>query len=173
MIKAISANPVTLFLIKAFGLFTIWYLVYELWLHPAGWFDTLIIDNIIYLSAKLLTFLGYALIQGLGGENMRTIGIDGTHGLWVGDACNGITLFALFAGFVIAYPGPVKRKLWFIPAGLIAIHLFNVLRVAALSIIDYHTPEYLNFNHTYTFTIIVYSFVFALWILWANKLSRK
>jgi exosortase family protein XrtF len=103
---------------------------------------------------------------------MRTLGIDGTHGLWIGDPCNGITLFALFTGFVIAYPGPVKRKIWFIPLGLFAIHIVNILRIVALAFITLYAPSYLEFNHTYTFTIIVYSFVFFLWMLWANKFSK-
>jgi exosortase family protein XrtF len=122
----------------------------------------------------LLALLGYEVIpQGLYGEGIRTAGIDGSHGVWVGDSCNGLTLFALFAGFVFAFPGPVIKKLWFIPAGLVAIHLLNVLRVTALALIQYYAPQYLEFNHTYTFTIIVYGFVFALWYLWATKLSLR
>lgn len=34
-----------------------------------------------------------------------------------------------------------------------------------------YAPQYLNFNHTYTFTFIAYSVVFGLWILWVNKFS--
>ena len=33
--------------------------------------------------------------------------------------------------------------------------------------------EVLDFNHTYTFTILVYSYVFFLWFLWATKLSSN
>jgi len=106
-------------------------------------------------------------------ENIRTIGIDGTHGLWIGDPCNGLTLFALFTGFIIAYPGPLKKKLWFIPVGIIAIHFINIIRIVALSLIVYYfpDPEVLDFNHTYTFTLLVYGFVFSLWYVWAGKLS--
>lgn len=170
MLKKISGNPVALFFAKAFGLFILWYFIYELWLHPLGTVDAIVIDNIIFFSSKILNLLGYDLITGAN-PNVRTIGIDGTHGLWVGDPCNGMALFALFTGFIIAYPGPVIKKLWYIPLGLILIHLLNILRVTALTLIDFHSPQHLEFNHTYTFTILVYSFVFALWIIWANKLS--
>jgi hypothetical protein len=31
--------------------------------------------------------------------------------------------------------------------------------------------NWLSFNHDYTFTLIVYSFVFLLWWIWVNKFS--
>ena len=32
-------------------------------------------------------------------------------------------------------------------------------------------PELLDFNHDYTFTIIVYAFVFMLWYIWIQRFS--
>lgn len=151
----------------------LWYLVYELWLHPKGTFDLMVIRNLEQLSGWLLRALGYTLISESDISSVRTIGIDGTHGLWIGDPCNGLTLFALFTGFVLAYPGPWKQKAWYIPLGIITIHILNVLRIAALAMIVYHfpDPQVLDFNHTYTFTIIVYGYVFLLWYLWATRFS--
>lgn len=172
MFTKLIRNPLFFFVVKAAGLFLVWLFVYKLWIHSEGWLDGAVINNLIYLSGKLLTLFGYETFHSTG-DIIRTIGIDGSHGVWVGDPCNGIDLFALFAGFVIAYPGPVKKKLWFIPLGLIAIHLLNTIRVTALAMIAYHSPESLDFNHTYTFTILVYGFIFYLWMLWANKLSKS
>ncbi|MEJ7663209.1 MAG: hypothetical protein WKG07_28555 [Hymenobacter sp.] len=36
----------------------------------------------------------------------------------VGAPCDGAALYALFAGFVLAFPGPWRPKLWFIPLGV-------------------------------------------------------
>jgi exosortase family protein XrtF len=172
MLNYLKKNPVYFFLLKALLLYLFWYLFYELWLHPLGIFDSLIIDNLIKSGEFIITNLGYTLIPEPDPKwAIRTLGIDGTHGIWIGDPCNGISLFALFTGFVIAYPGPLKTKLWFIPLGLVAIHLVNICRIVALVLITLYAPEYLEFNHTYTFTIAVYSFVFLLWMLWANKLA--
>ena len=52
--------------------------------------------------------------------------------------------------------------------GLI-IHLINAIRIVALAIIVDVNPDWLYFNHNYTFNIIVYSFVFILWYIWAKK----
>lgn len=163
------SHPVFRFFAFAIILFVAWLGVYEFWLHPKGELDKWIISQIIYQSGLLLKALGFSLIAEVPfDENFRTIGIDGGHSIWVGDPCNGLELFALFAGFVIAYPGKWKNKLLFIPIGIVVIHLVNVIRVAALAYIVYLNPDWLAFNHTYTFTITVYSLVFLLWYLWAS-----
>ncbi len=173
MISKYWNDPLYRFLLKAVFLFIAWYFLYDLWLHPAGGIDMIVIKSLEQASYVVLETLGYVTLEASHVENIRTIGIDGTHGLWIGDPCNGLTLFALFTGFIIAYPGPLKKKLWYIPVGIIAIHLINIVRIVALSLIVYYfpDPEVLDFNHTYTFTILVYGFVFFLWYLWAIKLS--
>jgi hypothetical protein len=45
------------------------------------------------------------------------------------------------------------------------------LRAAILALIQLKAPEHLDFNHHYTFTVIVYSFIFALWMIWVNNFS--
>lgn len=174
MFKNITENKILFFLIKAFGLYLFWYIIYDIWLKPTQVLDNLVSDNLVSISSKLIDLLGFISIdsKAISHDDIRVIGIDGTHGLWLGDPCNGITLFALFVGFVIAYPGKIKTKLWFIPAGIIAIHFINVIRIVALCVIVKYAPDSLAFNHTYTFTILVYAFVFWLWLLWANKFSE-
>jgi exosortase family protein XrtF len=173
-LKKLLENKLYRFITYAVLLYLLWLVVYEFWLHPLGFIDRAVIDNIIWISGGLIEFLGFELIGEFPfDEGIRTIGIDGTHGVWVGDPCNGITLFSLFMGFVLAYPGPIKSKLWFIPLGLILIHIINVVRVSALVLIVYYAPDTLEFNHTYTFTLIVYGFVFLLWWFWANKLAKE
>ena len=170
--KSLLKNKLVRFILTSFFLFVSWFLIYDFWLHPSGKADTFIINIIVHNSDWLLKMLQYETIPtSLFGESIRTVGIDGSHGVWIGDPCNGLTLFALFTGFVLAYPGPVKSKLWFIPLGILTIHILNVLRVTALAMIQNFSPDSLEFNHTYTFTIVVYSYVFYLWYLWSNKLS--
>ncbi len=97
--------------------------------------------------------------------------------LWIGDPCNGISLFAVFSIFLLAYPGPWKHKAWFLPLGLLSIHVLNMLRIVVLCIVVTVDYELLNFNHDYTFYIIVYGWVFGLWYLWvkryATPIARK
>jgi len=58
--------------------------------------------------------------------------------------------------------------------GIVLIFALNVLRVVGLAIVQKNVSEkWLEFNHTYTFTIIVYAFIFGLWLIWVNKIAGK
>ncbi|UTW62736.1 archaeosortase/exosortase family protein [bacterium SCSIO 12741] len=172
--KLSTSNPLIRFLVFSVLLYVLWYVLYELWIHPQGAVDAFAINQIVEHARFILEAIGYRLNPDdvYAGEFVNTIGILGTAGVWIGDPCNGITLFALFTGFILAFPGPIRRKLWFIPMGILSIHLLNVIRVVALVIVSNYWPETLDFNHTYTFTILVYSYVFLLWYLWATKYSQ-
>lgn len=162
-------NPVVRFLVIVFALFILWYCVYNLWLHPNEKLDLFVVDMTISASKWILELLGYSVYTGAD----RLIGVDGASGLWVGDNCNGIVLFSLFTWFIVAFKGKVKYKLIYIPLGIITIQLLNVIRVVVLAILDTHSRAWTEFNHSYTFNIIIYGYIFFLWMLWVNKFSEK
>lgn len=95
------------------------------------------------------------------------------HGVWIGEPCNGLKVFGLFAIFIIAFQGKWLNKLWFIPTGIGILHLANAIRIAILTIISAENPSILDFNHNITFQILVYGLVFGLWYIWVNKFSKK
>lgn len=161
-----SNKFVVIFFIKAIVLYILWYFVYEQWIMKVGWLDKIIIDNLIYITNKILLLLGYTTFV-----YDHTFGIDGSNGVYIGTPCNGIELMALFTGFVIIFHGSWKNKIWFIPAGLIIIHFLNLMRVLALAIIAKTAPSTIDFNHKYTFTLLLYLFVFFGWIIWVKKFS--
>ena len=172
MLRTLWQNPLYRFLLTALLLFVVWYVGYELIIHPWGELDELVIGNLSYLGNRFLAMLGYAMHPEYAQDKgFRTVIIDGSHGIWIGDPCNGLELFALFTGFIIAFPGPLKKKLIYIPIGIAAIHFINLTRVIALAILALEAPDSFEFNHTYTFTMFVYGFVFLLWYLWAVRFS--
>jgi exosortase family protein XrtF len=168
----IPKNPIPRFLVFFSILYLCWYFLYEFLLHPSGKLDSIAINNTVYFTSHLLYLLGYQPFTAKS-DTIRTVGIDGTHGLWIGDPCNGIALFSLFTIFVVAFPGPIKKKLWFIPLGILLIHILNIIRVTILCIIVLKAPAYLEFNHNYTFYILIYGFIFFLWMVWVNKFAKS
>lgn len=172
MLQQIRKNKTAVFFIRALLLYLSWFLLYELVIKPYTLFDEKVISNIVYFSSKLLSFFNHDVYLSDADLDMQMVGIDGGHPVWIGGPCNAVTLMALFSIFVIAFPGKLKNKLWFIPAGCAAIHIINIIRVCLLAYIAYSAPGYLEFNHTYTFTILVYSFIFWLWMLWVNRFSK-
>ena len=160
-------SPVSYFLVRIFALYIFWYFIYNLWLHPHTGLDLSLVKITIRFAQLLLESAGYNTFSWA-----RTIGISGTQGLIVGDPCDGIALFATFTAFITAYSGPVLKKMVFIPLGILSIFLLNVLRVFALTIMENYSVELTEINHNYTFTIIIYAYIFFLWMLWVSKLGK-
>lgn len=167
MLRSFLEKPILRFLLIVFVLYLAWYFIYDLWLHPSETIDLMVVDMTIFLSKTLLEALGYTVFTGV----ERVIGVDGSGGLWIGDNCNGITLFSLFAVFIVAYKGPVKTKIIYIILGILSIQLLNVIRVIGLAILDTYSRAWTEFNHTYTFNILIYGYIFFLWMLWVNKFA--
>lgn len=166
-------NPVFRFLGLATSLYLLWYFSYEYYFKPHTLFDDYVIDSLVRWGERILKLVGYSISDytTLDGALRSHLGIEGSKGVSIGAPCDGAVLFALFIVFVISYPGPIRHKLWFIPVGLITIHFINVLRVVGLAVIVHINEDWLAFNHDYTFTLIVYAFVFFLWWLWIKKFS--
>lgn len=151
----------------------IWFGFYELVLKPAKLYDSAVINAISTQSEVLLSFVG---------EQARSVDtnysgytnyveIIGSPGVTIGPGCDGLVIIALFVIFVLFFPGDKKHKLWYIPVGVVLIHSLNIVRVSALAMIMKFHPDWLEFNHDYTFTVITYGFVFFLWYVWVNKFS--
>lgn len=151
-----------LFIIKFLALYIIFISIYDFILSPHTSIDNNIISLIKKQSEAILTILGYNLI--VDESNFFLTGILGTSGVIIGNPCNGLSLFLLFASFVIIFTGKAWFKLLYIILGIIIIHLLNVLRIVALDIIVLYQPSTLDFHHSYTFTLLIYLFIFFLWI---------
>lgn len=162
-------NPVIRFLALSVALYAAWHLLYEFVLRPFTALDEWVVTLLVRFSEIQLTWLGYPL-QEFGDTGWKNqVGIAPSGGITVGEPCDGIVLFVLFVLFVALFPGKSRHRWWFIPLGIASIHLLNSLRITALALIFFYRPEWLAFNHDYTFTIIVYSYVFFLWMFWVKK----
>ena len=168
-------SPVLAFLIKAALFYSGWFIIYYLIIEPKTQIDEFFITHIIRVSDIILGLFKYETFTETNDRTFQLIGIvggKGNPGVWVGTACNALTLFALFSIFIISFPGKWKNKFWFVPLGVLIIHCLNIIRVCALAMIAFYNYNLLNFNHTYTFTIIVYGLIFLLWIWWVKKFSH-
>lgn len=161
----------TRFLISAFLLYLAWFLLYESWLKPSGFPDRHLTRHTTEVSAGILRLMDYDIVfyhnpykSSLYLETQRLLG--------VAHECNGLILFALFIGFVVCFPAAWFTKLWFSVAGVAAIWVVNIIRVVALTLVQIHFPASLDFNHKYTFTLLVYGFIFGLWMLWVKKFAQ-
>lgn len=168
-----SRSQLDLFLLKGVLLFIVFYLFKAISNKNYG--IGLIFDNIKSAMAQLLLYSSKSTVGMLGYDchvSGRNIHIENSLGVIVANACIGWYLMALFIGFLLIYPSPVKHKLWFIPAGLVIINLLNIIRITTLTIISYTSHQYLAMNHTYIFQIVVYLFIFMMWMFWIVKYGK-
>lgn len=89
------------------------------------------------------------------------------------EGCNGINVMIVFVAFVVAFGGPVRKMMLFIPAGLMIIHFSNLLRLALLFYLADHNNEQFYYYHKYFFTATLYLVVFALWAVWVIRFNEK
>lgn len=156
------------FLLKGILFYILWILIYENWLANSAYVDDVLIDHLVSANKFLLHLFGYTIFH-----YDATIGIDGSHGVYIGAPCDGVSLFALFTGFVVVFSGKIKHKIPFIILGILIIHVLNILRIFSLTVMAKYKPEMLDFNHKYTFTIIIYLVIFSMWVFWVKKYASK
>ena len=162
------------FIIVGGGLYVLWTLFYNIYVKVYTDWDYHLNDNIANVSIWLFDVLGVDASKEIDSDHVIVSLVNSNHrGVWVGDNCNGFKLFSIFTFFLIAFPSNWKSKLWYIPLGILIIHLANIIRIMALVLINDANPAYLDFNHDYTFTIFVYSIIFGLWYLWLKKYSKN
>lgn len=163
-------NPLVRFLGLGTILYLSWYSFYEFYIRPKTGVDAFVIHAIVLHSKGLLEALGFALEPSADRDGFQhAVAILNSPGVTVGAPCDGMALFGLFTVFILAYPGKAIHKLWFVPFGLALVHAVNVARVAALAVVMDVNPNWLAFNHDYTFTLLVYGVVFALWYIWVQR----
>lgn len=123
------------------------------------------------VSGWLLSAFYHVDMYFLQGNCLGAIRLEHMDSVCVGTGCSGLELFFIFAAFILIYQGNRRHMWWFLPVGLGAILVLNIIRITLLSVINHHYPQYLDFNHKYTFVLIVYGAIFALWLIWVNRLS--
>lgn len=93
--------------------------------------------------------------------------------MYVNEGCSGLKQMIQYALLIMFISGPWLRKLWYIPLGILIIHLTNVIRVVGLGVVMNHWPQYWNFSHDYIFRPLFYVVIFTLWVLWVEKIKLR
>jgi len=63
--------------------------------------------------------------------------------------CVGLLEMVIYSACVLAFPAPLRAKLWGVPLGCAAIFGFNVLRITTLLIVGRYLNDYFDFFHVY------------------------
>lgn len=172
-----------LFFKKAFLFFIGWKLVYHFVL-----FENRILDKpLTQLSAKatiwVLHYIGRIenlkiieqVKEVINGESAYASVIYSSHTRLLGvlDACNGLELFVLYAGLIIAFSLPLKRMLLFLTGGLLLIFTVNIFRLVCLAALNAGHRSSQGIPYHFLFNILVYAVVGILWVWYVNDIPKK
>jgi exosortase family protein XrtF len=165
-------KPAIIFLVKFIALYLIGNVAYGLYITYFSPYPDPVTSWVTEQSSGILHLLGYnteTSIQ-IGKPNVL-VSLEGKSIIAVFEGCNGLNVMIIFVAFLIAF-GPLGKKiLWFIPAGLIVVHLANLFRIIILFFIALSYPDYLYFLHKYFFTAFLYLIVFVFWYFWVSRMQ--
>jgi exosortase family protein XrtF len=169
-------KPTLLFLLKFGLIFGIGSFSYSYYINTFHTQDPPIADPFTEFIAdhtfKTIKALGYTA-ERWNPKTEPTVGIyiEGFENQSIGvyEGCNGVNVMILFVAFIVAIGGSFKKMAWFIPAGIVAIHLFNIVRLAGLTVLATLSEGAFHFLHKYAFTAVIYAFVLVLWMIWVKK----
>lgn len=156
-----------------FGAYVILSLAYQFYLNHASSLDYYPepITHIVSIHTEsLVNFLGYEtkMIPHPNDPSML-LGLNGQYLVRIVEGCNAMSVIILFLSFILAFKKDWKSTLLFIFAGSVLIYVFNILRIALLTIGIYKVPEYKELMHGTLFPLFIYGFVFLLWIIWIKN----
>ena len=92
----------------------------------------------------------------------------GTRFVW---GCTGLKQSFIWIVIMLVARGSWKKKLWFIPLGLVCAYLFNILRITLIAISIEHHPEWFDLLHEYVFKYMFYFMLFCLWLWWTHRIG--
>jgi len=101
-------------------------------------------------------------------SEVRIIHFQNGGFIGVNESCSGLKPILQFILLMLVFPGPWKHKAWFIPMGIIIVHLTNLFRITGLAIVTVTVPEYWQFAHDNLFRPFFYVVIFFLWVWWVE-----
>ena len=167
-------RPSIYFLLKFLGVYFLGNVAYGLFVESFSSGPDFITVHVARQVSSLLNITGESVT--VTASHLRPIALlihDQKSVLNVYEGCNGINVMVVFVAFLIAYGGRWKNIVWFLPLGIVTIHLFNLLRIFGLYVVALNYQEYFYYIHKYIFTAFIYFIVFVLWIIWIFKLNVR
>lgn len=162
--------------IKALILFIVWQTIYSFLLLPNRIIDKPLSLFTANATASTLNIMGNDsivvkqewqkdVIEGTTLAYEKAVLYKGAKRIMgIADGCNGLGLFVLFVGFIIAFPASLKSKIMYAVVGLILIVVVNILRTTGLAILILHHSKFTPFAHHYLYKLITYALVFGIWV---------
>ena len=166
-LKSLPA-PVKKFLLRCLIIFIVWKLLYHLILFPFRTPDKQLTKITTTLTVELLQ-LSYLQKSVTVSEETypvikNNIFLNSKRVVGIADGCNGLELYVLYIGFLLAYSRKTKDLLLFGFYGIAIIFTLNIFRCYAITIFNIYNSSLSEVAHHYIFKLLIYGVMFMLWI---------
>ena len=161
-------EPVRLFFIKAMLLAVVWSFAYRLFLQES--LNNFLTNHVGQCTAAVLNrYSGLKGFSSVFDGTKSQIYHEGIKVMFISNGCNALNLMVLYVGLIICIPSKLIRKLYYILIGVVCIDLLNIFRGCILACLKEYYAVYFDFAHHYIFTIVVYTAIILMWLLFTRK----
>lgn len=87
--------------------------------------------------------------------------------------CAGIKEIFMTALVIMTAQGNYRKKMWYIPMGILFILLLNYIRLSTLTFLVHHHMNLFDFVHKIVFRFVMYGGIFLIWLVWIEKIGKK
>lgn len=129
----------------------------------------LMVNHVARVVCDILSFMGYHIQL----EGSNVLLHDNGVAVKIVWACTGLKQAYIFIAIIAFYKGPFLRKLWYIPAGLVIVYLFNIFRIMMIVASIRENPDSFEFLHEGLYKYMYYGIIFLMWVLWEEKIRGK
>lgn len=167
-------KPALIFLGKFLAIYFAGNILYGLYIESCGDYADAVTHSVTAQTSWVLNVVGYeSTYREVDGMPKVALMDAGDIVLYVFEGCNGINVMIVFVAFLFAFGGSLKAFLFFLPAGLLIIHLVNLIRISFLFYLAQTNATQFYYYHKYLFTATLYAVVFGLWYIWLAGLNGK
>lgn len=144
------------------------------------WFGidlTALFDRVIYHVASVVYWLVSLCRDTVHMVDANTLRFDSGSGTSIVWGCSGIKQSFIFLWLILTVR-PINfklstfnaAKLLYIPVGWLFCYLFNILRIALITLFMEFHPSWFHVLHDYIFKYLFYLMLFGLWVLFVEKI---
>lgn len=140
---------------------------------------------LIQATKQFLMLLGYQPVVEFSttfyNYNVFLLHIQDGGKVYIGVPCLGLGLIGVYSALIVAFPGRIKSKLIFIPAGILFIIILNILRISFMAIMLYRYPNeafltktfagFIVSHHHKLFDYGVLILIFIVFVIWVKYFS--
>ncbi len=137
-------------------------------LHTGGMFGMLINVEIHIAQFIIKNILGYQSV--LTGNDVF---MPNNVSLRMNPGCTGFKQYIQLIFILLLYPGPFRKKSWYIPVSLFILFMASILHFVFLAVLFNGFPAQFLFFHDYLSRWMYFGIFFLIWLCWEEVIIKK